>query len=524
MVASENDALPKGKVGGIGDVIRDIPKFLGKQNIHVDVIVPGYQYHSKVNACELVYSLQVPFRHDIKTVDLYKINIDSSENVSQWVLEHPDFCIGKPGQIYFDDGADKPFYSDANKFALFCASVCELVATLWFDKIDVIHLHDWHSAFVEILRAYEPRYQKLNVKKTVYSIHNLAIQGIRPLANDHSSLYAWFPNLNAEEQVINDPRYNNCINPTRAAINLADAVHVVSPTYKQEIMRASDHQIGFIGGEGLEADLIKANQQQRLFGFINGCDYDIKLPQPIAQQELFKTIYRTIEGLHGDERHIKAVHHIAQLRSQQWLQNIHKGPLIISIGRLTEQKVKLLLLDSDQGYVLDDVLTKIAEFSGRLIILGSGDPDIEDALTKVMKRNENLLFINGYCDNLSQSLYVNGDLFLMPSSFEPCGISQMLAMRAGQPCLAHKIGGLNDTIKHLDTGFLFSGNNLMQQTTNLINVLDQTLLIMCNQPSQFKSIQKAAKAQRFLWDESISCYIKHLYNPPKKHRYNHTSS
>lgn len=521
MIASENDALPNGKVGGIGDVIRDIPKFLGKQNVHVDVIVPGYQWHSKVNPCELVYSLQVPFRHEIKNVDLYKVNIQSEDNVEQWVLEHPDFCVGKPGQIYFDDGPEKPFYSDANKFALFCASVCELVSTLWFDKIDVMHLHDWHSAFIEILRAYDPKYQQLNSKKTVYSIHNLAIQGIRPITGDDSSLRAWFPHLQFEEQVINDPRYLNCINPTRAAINLADAVHVVSPTYKQEIMRCSDHSNGFIGGEGLQNDLIKANTEQRLFGFINGCDYDTKPPQPVSYQELLQNIYQTIEGLHGDERHIQSVHHIAQLRSQQWLQSKDKGPLLISIGRLTEQKVKLLLLDSEQGYVLDDVLNKIAEFSGRLIILGSGDPNIEDTLTKVMKRRQNLLFINGYCDNLSQSLYVNGDLFLMPSSFEPCGISQMLAMRAGQPCIAHKIGGLNDTISHLENGFLFAGDSLVEQTRNLIHALEQALTLMSKQPTSFNSIKQAAKKQRFLWDESINCYIKHLYCPTKQQRHNY---
>ncbi len=511
MAASENDALPKGKVGGIGDVIRDIPKFLAQQDVHVDVLIPSYQYQSVVNDCELVLTLDVPFQGEIKHVELFKVNNITNKNVTQWVFEHRNFCVGEPGQIYFDDGPHKPFCSDSNKFALFSAAVCELICGAWFDKIDVLHLHDWHTAFIPMLREYEPRYNKLKHKKLVYSIHNLAIQGTRPLEGDEASLHSWFPTLNYDVDVINDPRYTHCINPTRTAINLADAVHVVSPNYAKEVMQPSDHENGFVGGEWLEQDLIKANKQGRLFGFINGCDYDFVQPNPISNAELLTKIADKITVLQSHEKRERQVHNIANERLLYWSKTPSNGPSLVSIGRLTEQKVKLLLLPEGEQLVLDSLLQQLDENDARMIILGSGDPMLEDIVTQVMARNKNLLFINGYCDNLSQNLYVNGDLFVMPSSFEPCGISQMLAMRAGQPCIAHKIGGLADTIEHLESGYLFSGSTFNAQIADFKKQLAIALQDIQDNSKQWQHIQKSAKAKRFYWQDSIKGYIDKLY-------------
>ncbi len=513
MAAAENDILPRGKVGGIGDVIRDVPKFLAQQNVHVDVIIPSYQFQTTANQSRFELTLNVPFNHDIKQVKLFEIVDKQTKNVKQWVLDHPDFCVGKPGQIYFDDGPDKPFCSDANKFSLFSAAICELVATVWFNQIDVLHLHDWHTAFVPVLREYQPRYHKLHSKKIVYTIHNLAIQGTRPLHGDESSLQLWFPDLDYQTSVINDPRYQHCINPTRAAINLADAVHVVSPTYAKEIMRASDHEHGFVGGEYLENDLSNANAEQRLFGFINGCDYDVQLPQKKKQADLLAKIANTITNLKNNAPS-ETVHQLGLTCCAAWQQNPSDGPLLVSIGRMTEQKVKLLLISNGDELVIDSVASLLADHNARLIILGSGDPLIEQQLTGAMERNENLLFINGYCDNLSQDLYVNSDLFLMPSSFEPCGISQMLAMRAGQPCLAHKIGGLADTIVDQKTGYLFTGSTYAAQISDFLNTLTMALVDINSDSERWQGIQLAAKQKRFYWQDSIRSYIESLYCLP----------
>ena len=136
MAAAENDALPRGKVGGIGDVVRDIPRALGKTGQDVDVVMPGYGSFSKLAGAQHITSLPVMFAGQGQTVDIFKVSLaaspsksstQSSSKVTQWVIEHPLFAIGGIGKIYCDDPSNRPFASDASKFALFSAAVAKAV-------------------------------------------------------------------------------------------------------------------------------------------------------------------------------------------------------------------------------------------------------------------------------------------------------------------------------------------------------------------------------------------------------------
>ncbi|WP_394174257.1 glycogen synthase [Thalassotalea litorea] len=526
-IASENDALIGGKVGGIGDVIRDVPKFSVEQGLQADVITPGYGIHGQNQNSVLIRQIRVEFRGQIELVELHRIDLasDTSSNinsdVTHWFLEHPLFFQHGRGRIYVDDGESRPFASDANKFALFCVAICELLSGFWRNKFDVLHLHDWHSGLIPTLAAYDEKYACVADIHSVYSIHNLALQGIRPMDNDESSLKAWFPGLTVDETQVCDPRYPNCFNPTRAAISLVDAVHVVSPTYAGEVVKPSNSEQGFIGGEGLHRDLQNAKQQGRLFGILNGCDYDyapILNPQPAQpvpaqhfDHQAFPHIRDVLEQWQASHHFVHAAHLVALQRLEQWQGSEINGPLITSIGRLTSQKVALLLLSIERTQVLDYLLESLAKVQGRMIILGSGDPQLEDQITHAMQRHENLLFINGYHSQLPKYLFEGGDLFLMPSSFEPCGISQMLALRSGQPCLVHDIGGLHDTVSHGKSGFHFSGNDIIQQGQALIRCFDEALTIYTENPKQWLTMRKFASQQRFLWQDSIEQYCQHLY-------------
>ena len=143
-------------------------------------------------------------------------------------------------------------------------------------------------------------------------------------------------------------------------------------------------------------------------------------------------------------------------------------------------------------------------------MVGSGDPDYELFLAETAARNNNFIFLRGYSEELVKALYEMGDLFLMPSSFEPCGISQMLAMRAGQPCLVHHVGGLRDTVEDNVTGFTFTGNNPTGQADNLIATL-QRALVAKSKPEKWQAMRKKAAAKRFSWTDSIDLYQKQLY-------------
>ena len=165
----------------------------------------------------------------------------------------------------------------------------------------------------------------------------------------------------------------------------------------------------------------------------------------------------------------------------------------------------------DGQTALQHVLNVLGD-KGLFVLLGSGDAEFEQFLTKTAGQNENLIFLKGYSEALSEAIYNIGDLFMMPSSFEPCGISQMLSMRVGQPCIAHSVGGLADTIKDNENGFLFSGDTQLNQAENMIKCFKSTMLLYTNEPKQFKKIANNASDARFLWSDSAKGYISSLYN------------
>jgi starch synthase len=129
-----------------------------------------------------------------------------------------------------------------------------------------------------------------------------------------------------------------------------------------------------------------------------------------------------------------------------------------------------------------------------------------------MTSHANFIFLRGYSDELAEALYRLGDLFFMPSSFEPCGISQMLAMRAGQPCLVHEVGGLRDTVANKRTGLSFNGKNPRTRANALVRTMKTALQLFLGEPQKWQKMRKAAAAQRFSWADSVDAYIQQLYS------------
>jgi starch synthase len=148
---------------------------------------------------------------------------------------------------------------------------------------------------------------------------------------------------------------------------------------------------------------------------------------------------------------------------------------------------------------------------GMLIMVGTGDPDYEQFLSETAAIYRNFIYLRGFSEQLAAALYQQGDLFFMPSSFEPCGISQMLALRAGQPCLVHHVGGLRDTVNDGNTGFAFTGDNPTAQADALVSTVQRALNQFQKKSSKWKTMRKAAAAARFEWAASIDAYIKQLY-------------
>jgi starch synthase len=506
MVAAENGALPQGKVGGVGDVLRDLPPALAARGWEVTVLTPSYGLFAGLPGATRAGALEVPFGGGIEEVDVYDIPAQA-EGVGYRVFEHPAFSPQGAGRIYCDDGPDEPFYTDAGKFALFAAATAALLLAEP-QRPRVVHLHDWHTGLFFALRRFDPRCRALQGLRAVYSIHNLAFQGTRPLLKTPSSLHAWFPGLRYSKRAIADPRYADCVNPMAAAIRLADKVHTVSPSYAEEIQRPSDPASGFIGGEGLERDIEAAAAQGRLVGILNGCVYPPRPAKRPGWESVLEALRGELDAWLARSGAVSGAHFLADKRLAQ-LPDTRPPAVLTSIGRVTAQKMRLFRERVGGRSALDAILESLGE-RGMLLMLGNGDPDYEAFLCERMARHGNFLFLAGYSERLAEVLYAAGDLFLMPSSFEPCGISQMLAMRAGQPCVVHAVGGLKDTVDSA-CGFPFDGADPARQAQRFVAAVERALALLRGDTAGWGRIKEAAAARRFGWDVSAARLDEQVY-------------
>ncbi|MCM4151761.1 glycogen synthase [Arenibacter sp. N53] len=504
-VAAENDGLPKCKAGGMGDVVRDVPRQISERGDMAHVVVPSYSRLHQNGT--FITNLNLNLRGMVYVAELYEV-VPKKEfaNLHHYVIHHPEITAGEIGHIYHDDPKEA-FYTDNIKFTIFCTAVAEAIKVGAFGELDIVHMHDWHSSLLLFLKTYHPEYQALKKMRYVYTIHNLAIQGIRPFYDNYSSLGNWFPNVPLDIPRLMDHRYQDCINLMAVGIRLADSVHTVSPSYKEDVLRPSTPP-EFIGGESLELDLQEANNQGRLFGILNGSNYkNIRAAEKgLLYRNTVKALFRWLQE---ESKKYKA--DFLAHTGEKVMEYVTDRPkfIVSSVARLTEQKF-YFFKRSPEAFV--EILKRLQKVDGIFMLLGTGAPEYEELFRQLSYEHKNFIFTNGQSEDLIDSIYLETDLYFMPSLFEPCGISQMLAMRNGNPCLVHNTGGLRDTVEHMRTGFSFDGKTYDDKIKNMLVALDQALDIFVNDKPKWKEIQDNAKKMRFTWEKSVDDYYKFLYS------------
>ena len=504
-VSAENDAIPECKAGGMGDVVRDVPRQIAERGDRVHVVVPSYSRLHR-DGGTLKSRLSFNLRGIVYSTELYEL-IPKKEfkNIYHYAIHHAEIEGGDIAHIYHND-QEQPFYTDAIKFFIFCAAVAAAIKKGAFGNLDIVHLHDWHTSMLLFIRKYHPRYRLLKDIRFVYSIHNLAIQGIRPFENNYSSVKNWFPDVDFDFEGLRDPRYRDCINLMAVGIRLSDAVHTVSPSYKDDVLKPSAPP-EFIGGEGLENDLLDADRDGRLFGILNGCNY--KNIRAAERNHIYKNTIRAIfRWLQQESKKYKA--DFLAHTGEKVVDLLEERPEFIcsSVARLTQQKF-YFFKRSPEAFV--ELLRVLEEANGIFMLLGTGAPEYEELFREMSYQHKNFIFTNGQSEDVIDSIYLESDLYLMPSLFEPCGISQMLSMRNGNPCLVHNTGGLKDTVVHMKTGFVFGGDSYDEKIENMIDGLREAIQIFSDDKAKWKEIQTNAGKVRFTWKKSVDEYYKFLY-------------
>lgn len=465
-----SEAHPLIKTGGLADVSGSLPKAFTELDQDVRLILPRYQaINTHGENLRYLCSLRV----DNRNVNILETKLPNSK-VVVWLVDYPGY-FNYPGNPYVDeDGNAWP--NNAERFALFCRVATEVAMNRinqdW--QPDVVHCNDWQSGLVPALLSleYEP-------PKTVFTIHNMAYQGLFPAAT------ATTLNLPIELLHPEGLEFHSLLSFIKGGLVYSDRITTVSPTYALEIQTAEF-------GYGLEGLL--EHRKDVLSGIINGIDQEQWNPStdPLIQQPYKAT---TLAQKRANK---------AELQKRLGLPVNEHVPLFGLIGRLVEQKGIDLILEC----LPEMIFSMPMQFA----LLGSGDKGYEKKLANLSHLYPDKIAINiGYDESLAHLIEAGADIFLMPSRFEPCGLNQMYSQRYGTIPIVRKTGGLADTVvdtlphtlaDNTATGIVFNDAN----DSALLEAIKRSLILYANADA-WKKMQLNGMKKDFSWQQSATHYL-----------------
>ncbi|MGI6360671.1 MAG: glycogen synthase [Acholeplasmatales bacterium] len=409
------EVVPFSKTGGLADVAGALPKEIGKNN-NVIVITPLYKsIDLSVYNPKEIGKKQITMGSISTTVFFKEISLN---NIKYVFVSHP----------YYERENFYGYQDDNERFMLFNFAILEYLV-LTKKKVEIIHINDWQSALVPYLLDTTYRhFSKLTDIKTLLSIHNLQYQG----------------SFDKETYLLtNKPFDYTCIhfdrfNFLKTGIMTADFINTVSETYKNEI------QTEYFGNT---LDGALKSRKQDLYGILNGIDYSIYNPETDPHIPFKYNKNRFVSGKRENK---------TQLLKELKLDSITSIPLVGHIGRLATQKgIDLMMATLEEA---------ITASNANYVFLGSGEEKYEKFFKDLMHKYPNRVYTYvGFSHALAQKIYAASDLLIMPSLFEPCGLSQMIAMRYGTLPVVRETGGLKDTVipynKYTNEGNGFSFAN-----------------------------------------------------------------
>lgn len=462
-VASE--ALPFMASGGLGDVAGSLPQALRKRMVGCRVVMPMYDTIKQElkDSMTFVTSFTVPVAWRRQYCGIFEAKYNG---VIYYLIDN---------QYYFKRDGIYGYYDDAERFAFFSRAVLEMLPHVDF-KPDIIHCNDWQSALVPVyystMYAQSPGYENI---KTVFTIHNIQYQGTygKELIPEVLGIPAEYTSV---------VEYDNDVNFMKGAIESANRVTTVSPSYANEILDPWY-------SHGL--DPILNERSWKLSGILNGIDVDLYNPE--TDKDIFKT-YNASSFTAGKAKNKKALQELMGLPVKP------DTPLIGMVSRLVSHKgLDLIKAVLEELIVTTDV---------QVVVLGSGEWQYEEFFKDMARRHPDQVAINlGFNPPLSKKVYAGSDMFLMPSQSEPCGLSQMIALRYGSIPIVRETGGLRDSIQDSGdgegNGFVFSNYNAHDMLHTIHRAIDGY-----QNKKGWKILVKRAMECDYSWGKSANEYIR----------------
>ena len=471
ILLAASEAVPFIKTGGLADVVGSLPKYFDKKEYDVRIILPKY-------AC-MDESLLKGFRRCAESV----VSLN-------WREQYVGVLTGKyngiscyllDNEYYFSGPAPYDhIYLDAEKFAYFSKAVLTVLPLIKFQP-DVIHCNDWQTGllpvFLQTQFREDPFYRYI---KTVFTIHNMRYQG------------RWY--MDAYRDITGLPDFCftmetlECYgqaNPLKGGLVYADAITTVSESYALEIQQQD-------GGEGLDG-LLRARSGQ-LFGILNGLDDTVYDPEtdPLIVQNFSQKDWQTK----------KKINKLA-LQEQMGLTVSESAFLIGMVSRMTDQKGFDLVMQKIKDIMEDADI--------QLILLGSGEERYESALMDIAGSYPGRMAVSlCYSEKIAHRIYASADAFLMPSMFEPCGLSQLMSLRYGTVPMVRETGGLKDTVEPYDpqresgTGFTFASYD----SDDMFAMIQRAHNVYKNEKVQWAGIVNRGMKKDYSWKVSAHKYAE----------------
>jgi starch synthase len=481
IIMAASEAVPYAKTGGLADMVGALAIELTKSGHHVTLVMPVYRSRVASEPRQLTMRLSIPIDGKLVdvTVEEENVPVTSASHRLRVLFVRYDPYFDRPG-LYQQDHHDYP--DNLERFTLFSRAVLEIAHGLietQREKVDVLHLHDWQTALCAVyLKALPREYKGLEQMKVLLTLHNMGYQGIFP--GQQFVKTGLPPSLFSP----NGLEFYGSVNCLKGGIIFSDAVSTVSPTYAKEIMTAEY-------GCGLEGVL--ASRTDGVKGITNGIDVAAWNPE----SDSYLPAQYTAADMSGKQTCKRA------LQRELGLPN-RDVPLLAVIGRLTFQKGFDLLID---------VIPELMSLDTQIVVLGTGDPHLEQQFIAVKARYPDRIGIClGFDEGMAHRIEAGSDMLIMPSRYEPCGLSQLYSLRYGTVPIVRRTGGLADTVvpfrpstvkSRSATGFHF----IDASTDSLLSALLLSLHIYQERETWQSLIQAGMKAD-LSWDRSAKLYVE----------------
>lgn len=477
ILITASECSPLVKVGGIADVVGSLPITLLKQGVDARVAIPLYlplqeKINSKEITTEKILDINIEFNGSLKPVEVYKTNLPGS-SVTVYLIKNDELITN--GGVYFSPRTMSSPDDEIYRFAFFSKAISSIFT--YPDSIflpDIIHCNDWHTGLIPQIIQSTHYFNSSGLPRTIFTIHNIGYQGFSKLdVADKLGL-----DISSDKSLTWDAQDDNLDFLLQGIIG-SDYVTTVSGKYAKEIQTPEY-------GEGLQ-DILQT-RKDRLIGILNGISYEVFNPKTDKNLAFPYSI--------ADWNTEKVKNKLALQKELGLAENPNK-PLIGIVSRLAFQK--------GLNHVAE-ALDELNKIGFQVVILGTGDPQLEVTLRNA---NTNPAYGRNYkaciefSADLAMRIYAGSDMFLIPSRYEPCGLTQMIAMRYGAIPVVRGTGGLYDTVNDSENGFVYDAFS----KDAMIEKLKKAYLLYSSDKKAWNTIVQKAMTADFSWNESSKKYI-----------------